>query len=154
MIISPNLYALNGWDCTDWPQVTWNLGLHLKWYVPTSILSTVEIGRIDPKWLGTWDPNWSDKVPTSMLSTAEIARIDLGLGTPFEVIRPNFHPLNGWDCTNWPQVTWNLGPHLKWYVPTSILSTVEIARIDLKWLGTWDLGPMWTGPYLVLGDWP
>ena len=27
---------------------------------------------------------------------------------------------------------------------------VEIARIDLKCLGTWDLGPARTGPYLPL----
>ena len=28
---------------------------------------------------------------------------DLGLGTPCDVINPNFHALNDWDCTNWPQ---------------------------------------------------
>ena len=26
-VVSPNFHALNGWDCTDWPQVTWDLGL-------------------------------------------------------------------------------------------------------------------------------
>ena len=26
-LVSPNFRALNGWDCTDWPQVTWPLGL-------------------------------------------------------------------------------------------------------------------------------
>ena len=30
---------------------------------------------------------------------------DLELGTPYEVVSPNFHALNGWDCTDWPQVT-------------------------------------------------
>ena len=36
-----------------------------------------------PMWLGTWDP--------------------------CEVVSPNFHALNGWDRTDWPQVTWDLG---------------------------------------------
>jgi hypothetical protein len=51
---------------------------------------------------------------------------------------PNFHALNGWDCTNWSQVTWDLGleTRVKWWVPTSMPSTAEIARIDLKWHGT------------------
>ena len=33
----------------------------------------------------------------------------LRLGTPWEVVSPNFHALNGWDCTDRPQVTWDLG---------------------------------------------
>ena len=32
-----------------------------------------------------------------------------GLGTPCGVVSPNVHALNGWDCTDWPQVTWGLG---------------------------------------------
>jgi hypothetical protein len=43
---------------------------------------------------------------------------DLRLGTPCEVISPNFHAIKGGDCTDRPQVTW-------------------------------ELGPVWTGPYLV-----
>ena len=31
------------------------------------------------------------------------------LGTLCEVISPNFHALNNWDCTVWLQVTWDLG---------------------------------------------
>ena len=42
------------------------------------------------------------------------------LGTSCEVISPNFH---------------------------SMLSMVEIAWIDLKWLGIWD--PLWTGPWTL-----
>ena len=56
----------------------------MKWEVPTSMLSTVEIARIDLKWLGTSDSGLRVKweVPTSMLSTLEVARIDLKrLGT-------------------------------------------------------------------------
>ena len=41
---------------------------------------------------------------------------DLGLGTPWEMVSPNFHDLNGWDRTDWPQSDW----------------------------GTWE--PVWTGP--------
>ena len=36
--------------------------------------------------------------------------------------------------------TWALGPHMKWYVPTSMISMVETTRIDLKWLITHDVG--------------
>jgi hypothetical protein len=32
----------------------------------------------------------------------------LRLGTLCEVVSPNFHALNSWDCTDWPQVTWDL----------------------------------------------
>ena len=32
---------------------------------------------------------------------------DLGLGTWCIVISPKFHALNGWDYTDWPQVTWD-----------------------------------------------
>ena len=31
---------------------------------------------------------------------------DLRLGIPCEVVSPNFHTLNDWDCMEWPQVTW------------------------------------------------
>ena len=45
----------------------------------------------------------------------------LGLGTPCEVLRPNFQTLNHWDCTDWPQVTWDseLGTFVNrpWYKP-------------------------------------
>ena len=34
---------------------------------------------------------------------------DLRLGSPCEMINPNFHALNGWDCMNWSQVIWDLG---------------------------------------------
>jgi hypothetical protein len=34
---------------------------------------------------------------------------DLGLGIPCEVVSPNFHAHNGWDCTYWPQVFWDYG---------------------------------------------
>jgi hypothetical protein len=34
---------------------------------------------------------------------------DLGLGTPCEVVNPNFHALNHWDCMDKPQVIWDLG---------------------------------------------
>ena len=26
-VVSPHFYALNGWDCTNWPELTWDLGL-------------------------------------------------------------------------------------------------------------------------------
>ena len=41
--------------------------------------------------------------------------------------RSNIHVILG---------TWYLRSRVKWKVPSSMLSTVEIARIDLKWLGT------------------
>jgi hypothetical protein len=34
---------------------------------------------------------------------------DLRLGTSCAVKSPNFCALNGWDCTDWPRVTWDLG---------------------------------------------
>ena len=34
---------------------------------------------------------------------------DLRLGTMCEVVSPNFHTFNGWDCSNCPQVTMDLG---------------------------------------------
>ena len=34
---------------------------------------------------------------------------DLGLGAMCEVVSPNFHALNGWDCIIWSHVTWDLG---------------------------------------------
>ena len=33
---------------------------------------------------------------------------DLGLGIPCEVVSPNSQAFNGWDWTDWPQVTWDL----------------------------------------------
>ena len=41
--------------------------------------------------------------------------------------------------------TWD--PHVKWQVLTSVLSPVELPRIDLKWLGTWD--NVWTNPISI-----
>ena len=44
---------------------------------------------------------------------------DLRLGNPCEVVCPTFHVLNGWDCTDWAQVTWDLvwtGPKSKHWV--------------------------------------
>ena len=34
---------------------------------------------------------------------------DCGLGTLCEVVSPNFHALNGWDCMDWTQVAKDLG---------------------------------------------
>ena len=34
---------------------------------------------------------------------------DKGLGTRCKVVSPKLHVLNGWDCTYWPQVIWDLG---------------------------------------------
>jgi hypothetical protein len=50
----------------------------------------------------------------------------------------------------YPCHTWDLRPSMKWYVPTSMLSMAEMAWIDLKWTGTYDLRPMWTGPKVAL----
>ena len=33
---------------------------------------------------------------------------DTWFGIPCEVVSPNFHALNGWDCTNWLYMTWDL----------------------------------------------
>jgi len=38
----------------------------------------------------------------------------LGHGTLCEVASPDFHALNGRDCTDGPQLTWDLGPHVNW----------------------------------------
>ena len=65
---------------------------------------------------------------------------DLGLGTPCEVMSPNFHALNSWHCTDWPQVTWNLGLG----TPCEVVSPIFLALnswdcMDWPQL-TWDLG--------------
>ena len=49
-------------------------------------------------------------------------------------VLPCRHPCHTWDL--------ELGTRVKLEVPTPLLSTTEIARIDLKRLGTWDLGRM------------
>ena len=51
---------------------------------------------------------------------------DLGLGIPCEVISPNFHALNGWDCIDRPHVTGDLG--LMWNNP-------KLARPNSCWVG-------------------
>ena len=43
---------------------------------------------------------------------------DLRLETPCELVNPNFHPPNGWDCMDWPHVTWDLRP--MWTAPKNI----------------------------------
>ena len=50
------------------------------------MLSMGEIPHIDLKWTGTY----------------------LGLGTPWEVVIANLHALNNYNCTNQPQVNWDL----------------------------------------------
>ena len=41
---------------------------------------------------------------------------DLGLGILWKAVKSqlSFNVLNGWDCTDWPQVTWDLGPCVNW----------------------------------------
>lgn len=39
---------------------------------------------------------------------------------------------------------------VKWWVTTSILLSAGIPRIDLKWTGIKDLGPLWTGRKCML----
>ena len=65
---------------------------------------------------------------------------DLGLGAPCEVISPNFHALNGWDCTDWPQVTWHLG------LGTS-------CELLIKWLYKSSLIMLITDPKMVIIVW-
>ena len=39
----------------------------------------------------------------------------LRLRNACEMVNPNFHALNGWDCMDWPQVTWDsmwIGPKI------------------------------------------
>jgi hypothetical protein len=53
---------------------------------------------------------------------------------------------------------WTIGLCVKWYFPTSMISTAEIARIDLKWLRTWYpwepalISPKWC-LMLILSTW-
>jgi hypothetical protein len=53
---------------------------------------------------------------------------DLGLGTMCEMLSPSFQAINGWDCMDWPQVTWDTmwtGPKLwnTYQCPTCIWIT-------------------------------
>ena len=56
---------------------------------------------------------------------------------------PGPHLLKVLPCEHPCRHTWDswLGTYVQLYVPTPLLSTAEIVRINLKWLGTWDLGP-------------
>ena len=49
---------------------------------------------------------------------------NLGLGTPFEVVSSNFHALHGWDCMDWPHVTWN---------PCELALKMKLKRHELWW---------------------
>ena len=55
---------------------------------------------------------------------------DFGLGTMCEVVSPNFHALNGRDCMDWPNVTWDLGPlHTReWEPVTSTLQALSLVE--------------------------
>ena len=87
-VLSPDLHARNGWNCTDWPQLTW--------HGPTQLVHSFLGG----KGLGTQQG--------TSIWVASSKSDDLGLGTPCEVVSPNFHDLNGWNYTDWPQVTWDM----------------------------------------------
>ena len=105
-VVSPNFHALNGWDCTDRPQVTQDR---------------------------TWDPVWSRKsqLPCSQqLRLHGLTSRDLGhsIGTLCEVVSPNFHALNGWDCTDWPQVTHDI----------ELGTLCEVASPNFHALNNWD----------------
>ena len=82
---SPNLQALNGWDCTYWPQVTWDFWLG----------TLCEVASPNLQALDDWDCTIQPQITW-----------DLGFKTLCEVASPNLQAFNGWDCTDWPQVTW------------------------------------------------
>ena len=111
-VVSPNFHALHGWECMNWPQVICDLVWSGKSQLPCSRwlrlhgLTSSDLG------LRTWDLVWSGKSqpPCSQwLRLHGLISSDLGLGIVCEVVSPNFHALNGWDCMDWPQVTWDLG---------------------------------------------
>ena len=101
--------------------------------------------------LRTWDPVWSGKsrLPCSQrLRSQGLASSDLGLRTwdPCEVVSPDFHALNGWDHTDWPQVTWDLGLRIPFEVVSHDFHALN-GWDHTDWPQvTWDLGPVWTGP--------
>ena len=63
---------------------------------------------------------------------------NLGLGTPCEMVTPNFLALNGWDCTKWPQLTcgWEFGTPCGLTLivdrPCSVLDTTCRANIHCR----------------------
>jgi hypothetical protein len=61
--------------------------------------------------------------------------LNTSLKPHLQKVQPCRHPCHTWD--------FGLGTCVKWRVPTTMLSTIEIAQIDLKWLGAQDLGPVW-----------
>ena len=77
---------------------------------------------------------------------------DVGLGTPCKVVSPNLHALNGWDCTNWAQVTWDLGLGILCKVVSPNFHALNGWDCTYWARVTWDLGPMWTGPHISLID--
>ena len=105
---SPNIHALNGWDCTNWPQVTWDL-----------------------VWSGKSQRSCSQRLRLHRSTSS-----DLGLNTRDLVWSgKSQRPCSQWWILH-GLTSSELGPRVKWGIPTFMLSTAEIARIDLKWLGT------------------
>ena len=62
---------------------------------------------------------------------------DLRLGTACEVKSPTFHAINDWDCTDWPEVTWDLGLGAMYEPALSVPHPIHL------WLGqrarAWDI---------------
>ena len=55
---------------------------------------------------------------------------DLGLGTPYEVVSPNFQALNGWDCMNWPQLTWDSGLGIPCALALRVKCSISLAKLQ------------------------
>ena len=54
-------------------------------------------------------PNSQHKSQAPPLESVAMSYSEFGTWDPNEVVSPNFHVLNGLDCTDWSQVTWKLG---------------------------------------------
>ena len=64
-VVSPNFHALNDWDCRDWPQVTWDLGLGTRVNQPHSVsILSRNIQLVAPSQLchllNEWENFWFD----------------------------------------------------------------------------------------------
>jgi hypothetical protein len=173
-MVSPNLHALNGWDCTYWPQVTWDLGLELglgtrvEWYVPTSMLSIDEIApgrslplifcihvRSGPIYWGGYLP--CKKIIRWWYFTCKKPE-DIICDGILHVNMFHYFKIPYFTCNVFTKFTYNeyIGPYFLSHVvlrfsPSDLPE--EIARIDLKWLGTWDLREVVSPHFHALNGW-
>ena len=71
-VASPNIHALNGWDCIDWPQVTWGLRTWKPmWTGPKYHTLWTSKSRTTSKDRESWDSRHKEPMPPPPLHQYE-----------------------------------------------------------------------------------